>query len=177
MPLTWLGFQWQQAWNCAVLGGWKMETRMKKYRQVSPERAKVWTEKSPKYHQLTRKVPVVYYICRNRQLEHPHFIEVLLSSRDGLYLRGNYLIDWLIDEIMKNADVLVVRLLLLLLMRIVCFVQMWSRGLMFWEAGGWLLCTHGLARGKSFNLLAFSWLAADKTQENHLEFRKLEALS
>lgn len=64
-----------------------METRMKKYRQVSPERAKVWTEKSPKYHQLTRKVPVVYYICRNRQLEHPHFIEVPLSSRDGLYLR------------------------------------------------------------------------------------------
>ncbi|KAL5765682.1 hypothetical protein ACOSP7_016299 [Xanthoceras sorbifolium] len=64
-----------------------MEGRMKKYRQVSPERAKVWTEKSPKYHQLTRKVPVVYYLCRNRQLEHPHFIEVPLSSPDGLYLR------------------------------------------------------------------------------------------
>lgn len=60
---------------------------MKKYRQVSPERAKVWTEKSPKYHQ-NRKVPVVYYLCRNRQLEHPHFMEVPLSSPDGLYLRG-----------------------------------------------------------------------------------------
>lgn len=68
-----------------------MEGRMKKYRQVSPERAKVWTEKSPKYHQQqppNRKVAVVYYLCRNRQLEHPHFIEVTLSSPDGLYLKG-----------------------------------------------------------------------------------------
>jgi hypothetical protein len=62
---------------------------MKKYnRQVSPERAKVWTERSPKYQQQNRKVPVVYYLCRNRQLEHPHFIEVPLASPDGLYLRG-----------------------------------------------------------------------------------------
>ncbi|KAL8029710.1 hypothetical protein ABFX02_14G242500 [Erythranthe guttata] len=72
-----------------------MEGRMKKYRQVSPERAKVWTEKSPKYHynhnynqqQHNHKVPVVYYLCRNRQLEHPHFMEVPISSTDGLYLR------------------------------------------------------------------------------------------
>ncbi|KAH7862685.1 hypothetical protein Vadar_008090 [Vaccinium darrowii] len=65
-----------------------MEGRVKKYhRQVSPERAKVWTEKSPKYHQSSRRVPVVYYLCKNRQLEHPHFIEVPLSSPDGLYLR------------------------------------------------------------------------------------------
>ena len=64
-----------------------MDARMKKYRQVSPERAKVWTEKSPKYHQ-NRKVPVIYYLCRNRQLEHPHFMEVPISSPDGLYLRG-----------------------------------------------------------------------------------------
>ncbi|XP_059298400.1 protein SOSEKI 3-like isoform X1 [Lycium ferocissimum] len=68
-----------------------MEERMKKYRQLSPERAKVWTEKSPKYHQQQQpndgKVPVVYYLCRNRQLEHPHFMEVPISSSDGLYLR------------------------------------------------------------------------------------------
>lgn len=77
-----------------------MDGRMKKYRQLSPERAKVWTEKSPKYRynhhynsppppppqQHARKVPVVYYLCRNRQLEHPHFMEVPLSS-DDLYLR------------------------------------------------------------------------------------------
>ncbi|KAJ8439287.1 hypothetical protein Cgig2_016835 [Carnegiea gigantea] len=63
-----------------------MEARMNKYRQVSPDRAKVWRERSPKYVQ-NRKVPVVYYLCRNRQLEHPHFMEVPLSSREGLYLR------------------------------------------------------------------------------------------
>ncbi|XP_052726799.1 protein SOSEKI 3 isoform X1 [Vigna angularis] len=63
-----------------------MEARMRKFRQLSPERAKVWTEKSPKYYQ-NRKVPVVYYLCRNRQLEHPHFMEVPLSSPDGLLLR------------------------------------------------------------------------------------------
>lgn len=59
---------------------------MKKYRQVSPERAKVWTERSPKYVQ-NRRVHVVYYLSRNRQLEHPHFIEVTISSAEGLYLR------------------------------------------------------------------------------------------
>lgn len=64
----------------------EVQNRMKKYRQTSPERAKVWTERSPKYQQI-RKVPVVYYLCRNRHLEHPHFIEVPVSSSDGLYLR------------------------------------------------------------------------------------------
>lgn len=62
---------------------------MKKYREVSPERAKVWTEKSPKYHQKIKKVQIVYYLSKNRQLEHPHFMEVLISSPNGLYLRGN----------------------------------------------------------------------------------------
>ncbi|XP_068637743.1 protein SOSEKI 3-like [Aristolochia californica] len=62
-----------------------METRMKKYRQMSPERARVRTEPSPKPQ--TRKVPVVYYLCRHRHLEHPHFIEVPLSSPEGLYLK------------------------------------------------------------------------------------------
>ncbi|KAL6563648.1 hypothetical protein OROGR_002607 [Orobanche gracilis] len=77
-----------------------MEGRMEKYRQVGPERAKVWTEKSPKYRynhhynqqrqqssRSNQKVPVVYYLSRNRQLEHPHFMEVPLSSSGGLYLR------------------------------------------------------------------------------------------
>ncbi|CAL0332307.1 unnamed protein product [Lupinus luteus] len=64
-----------------------MEGRMKKYnQQVSPERSIVWKEKSPKYHQ-NRKVPVVYYLCKNRQLEHPHFMEVPILSPEGLYLR------------------------------------------------------------------------------------------
>ncbi|CAD5172467.1 unnamed protein product [Musa acuminata subsp. malaccensis] len=50
-------------------------------RETSPERTKVWKEPKP------RRVPVVYYLSRNGQLEHPHFMEVTLSSSHGLYLR------------------------------------------------------------------------------------------
>ncbi|KAJ6315786.1 hypothetical protein OIU78_019122 [Salix suchowensis] len=54
-------------------------------RETSPERCRVvWSESN----KLSRKVPVVYYLSRNGQLEHPHFMEVPLSSSDGgLYLR------------------------------------------------------------------------------------------
>ncbi|KAG7559844.1 hypothetical protein ISN45_Aa05g014180 [Arabidopsis thaliana x Arabidopsis arenosa] len=38
-------------------------------------------------HSGERKVPVVYYLSRNGQLDHPHFIEVPLSSHNGLYLK------------------------------------------------------------------------------------------
>ncbi|KAI3817736.1 hypothetical protein L1987_11534 [Smallanthus sonchifolius] len=34
-----------------------------------------------------RKVPVLYYLSRNGHLEHPHLIDVPLSSPHGLYLR------------------------------------------------------------------------------------------
>ncbi|WOL16278.1 protein UPSTREAM OF FLC-like [Canna indica] len=50
-------------------------------RDTSPERTMVWKEPKPS------KVPVVYYLSRNGQLEHPHFMEVTLSSTGGLYLR------------------------------------------------------------------------------------------
>ena len=54
----------------------------------SPERTVVWTEPKPA-PKATRKVAVVYYLCRNRHLEHPHFIEVPLASpEEGLHLRG-----------------------------------------------------------------------------------------
>ncbi|GAB4860275.1 hypothetical protein Ancab_011756 [Ancistrocladus abbreviatus] len=57
-----------------------------KERETSPERTKVWTEPN-KLKNERRFVPVVYYLSRNGQLEHPHFIEVPLSSSDGLFLR------------------------------------------------------------------------------------------
>lgn len=57
-----------------------------KDRETSPERNIVWTEPKLK---TQRKVPVVYYLSRNGQLEQPHFMEVTLSSPEGLYLRGN----------------------------------------------------------------------------------------
>ncbi|CAL9197641.1 protein SOSEKI 3-like isoform X1 [Musa acuminata AAA Group] len=66
---------------------------MRRYaRAISPERTKVWAEPPPKHHhshsqQQGRKVPVVYYLCRNRHLDQPHSIEVPLCSPEGLYLR------------------------------------------------------------------------------------------
>ncbi|KAL8129894.1 hypothetical protein V2J09_019049 [Rumex salicifolius] len=64
-----------------------------KDRDTSPERNKVWTEPNSKlklHNNGVRKyfvVPVIYYLSRNGQLEHPHFIEVPLSSSQGLFLR------------------------------------------------------------------------------------------
>ncbi|KAI3678376.1 hypothetical protein L6452_37665 [Arctium lappa] len=53
----------------------------------SPEHTKVWTE-PPSNNNKPRRVPVVYYLSRNGNLEQPHFVEVpLSSSSDGLYLR------------------------------------------------------------------------------------------
>jgi len=68
----------------------------------SPGRNKVWVEPPGKthHHQTParsppppppppKRVAVVYYLCRNRHLEHPHFIEVPLASpEEGLHLRG-----------------------------------------------------------------------------------------
>ncbi|CAL9096528.1 unnamed protein product [Musa textilis] len=55
--------------------------RMEPPPETSPERTKAWKEARP------RRVPVVYYLSRNGQLEHPHFMEVTLSSCRGLFLR------------------------------------------------------------------------------------------
>ncbi|KAL3530699.1 hypothetical protein ACH5RR_010021 [Cinchona calisaya] len=58
-------------------------------KETSPERTKVWTEPSNSKLKSSadRRVPVIYYLSRNGQLEHPHFMEVPLSSPDGLYLK------------------------------------------------------------------------------------------
>lgn len=49
----------------------------------NPERRKANTKTSE------QKVPVIYYLSRNGQVEHPHFMEVPLSSPQGLYLKGS----------------------------------------------------------------------------------------
>lgn len=65
------------------------DTSTKSSVTTSPERNKVWTQPPSKHH--SSKVPVVYYLSRNGQLQHPHFIEVpLSSSSSGLYLRGTF---------------------------------------------------------------------------------------
>ncbi|KAK8502119.1 hypothetical protein V6N13_038626 [Hibiscus sabdariffa] len=53
-------------------------------REASPERNIVWVERKSKNEQ---RVPVVYYLSRNGRLEHPHFLEVPLSSPQGLFLK------------------------------------------------------------------------------------------
>ncbi|KAG7538594.1 hypothetical protein ISN44_As13g023400 [Arabidopsis suecica] len=60
--------------------------RSKDQQDSSPDRNRIWSE--PRHKPVVnRKVPVVYYLCRNGQLDHPHFMEVTLSSHDGLYLK------------------------------------------------------------------------------------------
>ncbi|KAK4772109.1 hypothetical protein SAY86_013884 [Trapa natans] len=68
-------------------------TSRKSQEGISPEKTKACVEpKKPNYklHRLPaadRKVSVVYYLSHNGFLEQPHFIEVSLSSPEGLYLR------------------------------------------------------------------------------------------
>ncbi|XP_025821695.1 uncharacterized protein LOC112897575 isoform X2 [Panicum hallii] len=79
-------------------------TRRRAASSPSPGRNKVWVEPPGKSHHhqtpsppppppppqapAAKRVAVVYYLCRNRHLEHPHFIEVPLASpEEGLYLR------------------------------------------------------------------------------------------
>lgn len=53
----------------------------------------MWTEPNKNYKTSAAaangKVPVIYYLSRNGQLEHPHFMDVPLSSPEGLFLKGN----------------------------------------------------------------------------------------
>ncbi|XP_010905712.1 protein SOSEKI 5 [Elaeis guineensis] len=58
-----------------------------KKRETNPGITKVWSEPEPKPRTSRRKVSVVYYLARDGHFEHPHFMEVPLSSIEGLYLR------------------------------------------------------------------------------------------
>ncbi|KAL4332525.1 hypothetical protein GQ457_07G005610 [Hibiscus cannabinus] len=53
-------------------------------RESSPDRAKACVQQQPK---AIRKVQVVYYLTRNGQLEHPHYMEVTLLVNQPLRLR------------------------------------------------------------------------------------------
>ncbi|KAL4352264.1 hypothetical protein GQ457_06G043480 [Hibiscus cannabinus] len=57
-------------------------------RESSPGRAKVCMQQ-PKAVKPIRKVQVVYYLTRNGQLEHPHYMEVTHLLNQPLRLRGN----------------------------------------------------------------------------------------
>ncbi|CAI9092468.1 OLC1v1027708C1 [Oldenlandia corymbosa var. corymbosa] len=86
----------------------------------SPESTMFWSEQPPnKFSNSVGSVPVVYYLSRNGQLDHPHFIQVPLSgSHGGLFLkdvvnklnsiRGNgmaYMYSWSSKRSYKNGYV------------------------------------------------------------------------
>ncbi|KAL3629588.1 hypothetical protein CASFOL_026810 [Castilleja foliolosa] len=56
--------------------------------QIGPQKTKAWAaEPPPKLPHHMNRVPVVYYLSKNGQLQHPHFMEVPLSSPHGLFLQ------------------------------------------------------------------------------------------
>ncbi|KAF3793497.1 UPSTREAM OF FLC protein [Nymphaea thermarum] len=67
-----------------------MDVSMKKQQQNGGSPSPALPELSPEArgrHRPPKRVSVVYYLCRNGHLEHPHFIEVPLSSSRGLLLK------------------------------------------------------------------------------------------
>ncbi|XP_022740764.1 protein UPSTREAM OF FLC-like [Durio zibethinus] len=62
-----------------------MDVRTRRARESSPDRAKVCMQ--PKVLKPIRKVRVVYYLTRNGQLEHPHYMEVTHLVNQPLRLR------------------------------------------------------------------------------------------
>lgn len=56
-------------------------------REASPDRAARACQVQPKVRPF-RKVQVVYYLCRNGQLEQPHFMEVAHLPNQHLRLKG-----------------------------------------------------------------------------------------
>ncbi|XP_051200761.1 uncharacterized protein [Lolium perenne] len=55
--------------------------------RTRPARVEPEPPPTKRYEIGTARVAVVYYLCRNQHLEHPHFMEVPLASPQGLYLR------------------------------------------------------------------------------------------
>ncbi|XP_010261234.1 PREDICTED: protein UPSTREAM OF FLC-like [Nelumbo nucifera] len=61
-----------------------MDSRARRSRETSPDRARVYVQPKTK---TFKKVQVLYYLCRNGQLEHPHFMEVPHLANQQLRLK------------------------------------------------------------------------------------------
>jgi hypothetical protein len=57
--------------------------------EASPERGRPAYASRPAPARPMRKVQIVYYLCRNGQLEHPHFMELAQHPHQPLRLKGN----------------------------------------------------------------------------------------
>lgn len=71
-------------WKQTVKRGMELQGSGRR-REVSPNRAKACMQSNMK---MFRKVQVVYYLSRNGQLEHPHFMEVSHLAGQELRLKG-----------------------------------------------------------------------------------------
>ncbi|CAH9114410.1 unnamed protein product [Cuscuta epithymum] len=58
----------------------------RRWEDISSEQPQFWSE-PPRDNPDRRQAAVVYYLSRNGQLQHPHFMEVPFSSSQGLYLK------------------------------------------------------------------------------------------
>lgn len=56
--------------------------------ESSPDRAKICLQMQETKVKAMKKVQVVYYLSRNGQLEHPHYMEVSHLPNHRLRLRG-----------------------------------------------------------------------------------------
>ncbi|XVF15152.1 hypothetical protein REPUB_Repub09cG0125300 [Reevesia pubescens] len=64
-----------------------MDVRSRRGRETSPDRARVCMQMQPRVVKPIRKVRVVYYLTRNGQLEHPHYMEVTHLVHQPLRLK------------------------------------------------------------------------------------------
>ncbi|XP_078433411.1 protein SOSEKI 2-like [Wolffia australiana] len=67
----------------AVSGG-AAAARLRRSLETSPDRARGPLPAKPR---ALRKAQIVYYLCRNGQLEHPHFMEIILHYNHQLRLK------------------------------------------------------------------------------------------
>jgi hypothetical protein len=68
-----------------------MDVRSRRARETSPDRVKVYMHQQQQQQQRVKpvkKVQVVYYLSRNGNLEHPHYMEVTHLPNQPLRLRG-----------------------------------------------------------------------------------------
>ncbi|KAE7998114.1 hypothetical protein FH972_002690 [Carpinus fangiana] len=64
-----------------------MDVRSRRARETSPDRVKVYMHQQQQRVKPIKKVQVVYYLSRNGNLEHPHYMEVTHLPNQPLRLR------------------------------------------------------------------------------------------
>jgi len=69
-----------------------------------PQNSKIWIESKHQASEL--KVPVIYYLSRNGQLEHPHLMEVPISSPHRMLSLKGKCYNTMTHNIKENRDII-----------------------------------------------------------------------